>query len=358
LQKHTQFPPIMKKPLLLIAAGIFVNGAVYAQACNMILKDGQKVKLNIKTWTNPLTGDAKFTKAKEDAQTLKIAAYNEGVQSGTTPATSAYPMVYTAKKSDVKDAEEYALRTEIAGKNYYSYVVCKDDTMYLARNRGPIEVPDGKGGIYGYTIQGVQKLPLKMQVGDILPSYSDITIVFPTSTTDIVKHKVFSHYSSSTSNESGFFVDSRTGESGIGPYTKTTTSAVYNTIDVEVKKTLSSNGHTINYALAKVTGEQEMSVGGTKYKAFIIDSESWTKQVMNASFESANEEVNRAQQAQFEKGQQWVEKLMKKKGYNNDLGYAVMYKREWFVPGLGAVKTQSFDMFGGILGEITIDGLE
>jgi hypothetical protein len=324
----------------------------------MLIKDGQKLNLEIRTWTNSLMADKKFLKASDDKKEAMIAAYNAGIMAGTTPVASSYPMTYLAKKSDAKDGAEYALRTTIADKNYFSYVVCKDDTLYLARNRGPIEMPDSKGGIYGFTIQGVQKIPMKLKVGDMLPPYEDISIITPQTSVEKVQIKVFSHNATNTTSEFGFATDSRTGESGFGNYTKTTTSAVYNLIDVDVRKTLKSSAHYLNYAIAKATGEEDVVVGASRYKAIVIESENWSKSVLDASFESATEQANREAKSAFEKYEVYKAKLAKRWGYTNELGYTVMYKKEWFVPGLGMVKTESYDPFGGIASQTLIAGLQ
>jgi hypothetical protein len=348
----------MKKHITISILAALYSAVAFGQNCNLSLKDGSKVNLNIVTWTTPLMSDPKFQKAKDEKKEEQVMKFNADAMAGTLPAASSYPMTYTAKKTTTPDGDEYVMTTIIADKEYNSYVRCANDTMYLCRNRGPIIVPDGKGGIYGYAIQGVQKVPINLKVGDELPSYEDINIVFPTSTDEVVKKQVFSHNSTSTSHEFGFATDSHTGETGFGNYTKTTTKAVYKMIDVAVRKTLSSSGHTINYVRSEVTGEEDVTVGGVKYKGYVIESETWSKQTAKVDYESVDEEVNKQQKAMFDKGQTKLSKLMVKKGFTNDLGYSVMYKREVFVPAIGMVKTQGYDLTGALTGEITIAGIE
>jgi hypothetical protein len=348
----------MRITYLLVASALLVSAHALAQPCNLNLKDGSKMTLLIKTWTNPHMSDSKFLKMKDEKQAEVIGQYNAQVRSGALPPASNYPLTYSVHKTTIPAGDEYTVGTEIAGKMYYSYVVCNNDTLYIARNRGPIEVPDGKGGIFGYSIQGIQILPMNLKVGDTPPSFQDLNIVFPTSTDVMVKKNVFSHTTSKTTNEFGYATDSRTGETFNGAYTKTTSVDVYKTIDVEVRKTMSSSGHSVHYMNARVIDEEEVTVGGKTYKAFVIDSESWSKQTNEVSIETADEEVKRQQEAFHKKVQTKMDKFMVKKAFTNELGYMVFYKREWFVPAIGMVKVEAYDMFGGLSSITLMEGLE
>ena len=340
---------------------IFVSCfAAAAQNCTVSIKDGAKIKLTAQSFTNPLIADAKFLKAKDEQQAAQIVAYNAAIAAGTTPAASNYPMTYTVKKTALKEGgDEFQLTTTIAGKEYSGYSICRGDSLFISRNRGILSTPDGKGGIYGYSIQGVQKLPVKIKVGDRLPTYEDIIIILPATTDINIKKKVFAGYETNTTNESGFFVDSRTGESGVGAYTKTTTREVYNTIDVAVRKTVSNSGHIVHYMFAEVTGEENITLSGLTYKAYLIESQTWSKQTITESFESADDQVNEQQKKLSEKMYKSYDKMMVKKQSTNELGYMVSYLKEWYVPELGGmVKTESYDAHGGIAGGMMLTGIE
>lgn len=349
------------KPCLFTVLTTLSAATGYAQGCgNLLLKDGSKLTLTAVTYPNAHATDVKFGKMKPEKQDEKILAYNADVASGKTGTATTYPMVFTAKKRSLPEGgDEYALTANIAGTDYTFYTVCRADTLFLCRNQGPVETPDGKGGIYGYSIQGVQKIPLKMKVGDKLPTFDDIIVVLPTSTDLDVKKSVFSHMGTKTTNESGFAVDSRTGQSFVGAYTKTTTSAVYKSIDVKVRQTLSSEGHIIHYVGAEVTGEEDITVSGVTYKTYIIESQTWSKQKLDASYESADEEVNREQKRLMDKMLAKHDKMMVKKQLTNDKGYMVSYTKEWFAPTLGSMlKSESYDMYGGIAGGSLVTSLE
>lgn len=350
---------VIKSALLLVTLAM-TSMQAYSQDCPLLLKDGNKLKLKVRTYSNSLVYDQKFQKEKkEDKKNEMVAAFNKEIESGAKAPANVTDIIYTAKGGKASDGNlAYMLTTTIAGTDYSSYIVCSGDTLYLSRNVGPVEMPDGKGGIYGHTIQGVQKLPLKLKVGDVLPSYSDISVIYPSTTDITVKKQVFSHYTSNTSKEFGFYTDSRTNVQGFGSYLKTSSQAVYNSIDVNVRKTVSGSGHAVNYAVAMVTAEEDVTVNGKKYRAYVIDSEKWLKVTLTEDFATADESVAREQKAQSEKIKDGLGKFMTKKGYTNSLGYVVTYIREWYVPEIGVVRTVAYDTFGVIANETVLTGLE
>lgn len=352
----------MKKIIITSLAALSMGITVFSQNCNLILKDGGKYTLQIQSWTNPLIGDTEFLEAEEENKEKQIASYNADVLSGKIIPASNYPMPFTIRKGDIDGWQEYTLTTNIAGTDYSGYEFCNKDTMYVFRNRGPVVIGTKENPI-GYTIQGVQKLPVNMKVGDVLPTFKDISFIFPQTMDATVKHKVSNGFYESGVSKFGYFTDSRTREAGYGPYTDYTPVEIFKFIDVEVRETISFSGHSINYMYALVTAEDELTISGLKYKAFIIESESWNKVALDVSYESADEEVSTEkirieQEALDKKVGETIEKQATKKGFTNDLGYSVMYKREWFVPQIGIVKTVAFDMYGGISTIMTTTGLE
>ncbi len=347
----------MNKILLFAITILGLSKVVFSQECNLSIKDGDLTKLKIITYTNPLSGDPKFLKAKEDKKDEMVAAYNASVLAGTVPPASNYTMEFHIKKNKLKDADEYQIGYNVGGKDYFSYLVCRADTLFLARNRGPVLVGTEENPI-GYSLQGIQILPMKLKVGDVLPTFEDISFTFPTSTDLTVKKKVFSHYSTSSSNGFGYAPNSN-GDYVLGPTIELKTRAVYNTIDVAVRQNLSFSAHSIQGVNQTVTGVEEVTISGVKYKAYIIESESWTKGKMNTNYESADEEVAKEQEKAAARLQAKGEKLMIKKQFTNKLGYMVLFSKGWYVPELGgAVKTESYDIFGGIASIMKSEGLE
>jgi len=141
---------IKNKTLLAAIAFLFISYSSFSQNCNLAIKDGSKLTLTAYSWTNPNLYDPKFQKLKDDKKDEQILAYNESVLSGKVAPASTYPMIFTVKKAAAEiGGDEYALTTSIAGKDYSAYVLCKNDTLYSYRNKGVVDLPDGKGGSLG-----------------------------------------------------------------------------------------------------------------------------------------------------------------------------------------------------------------
>ncbi|MBK7959642.1 MAG: hypothetical protein IPK03_17085 [Bacteroidetes bacterium] len=330
-----------------------------SQDCNIAIKVGTKTTINIQSYTNPLLTDPIFIKAKTEQKDALIAGYNAKVLSGEIKPSSNYPMNFvTTKSSENGNGVEFKIAYKVANVDYYSYVGCYKDTIYSFRNKGavPVGSPDNPLGI---SIQGPLLYPMQMKVGDTLPITEDVGFMFPSTSDIVVQKQVFSHMNTTTTRESGLAIETGTGNIINGPYERTKSRPVYKTIDVNVRKTLSFSSHAYQNMNAIITGEEEIIISGQKYKAFIIESESWSKGKMDFSFESNDEVVNRQQKAFAEKVQRKMEKIALKKQMTNSLGYLVLYSKVWFVPQLGGrVKTESYDIYGGISSIITTTGIE
>lgn len=325
-----------------------VPAIALAQTCKLAIPEEGMSTLSIRTFAGPMMTDPKFMKLKDAKKDEAVALFNAGVVAGTIPPASNTDMTFKIKKAVVEAGDEYTVSYNVGGVDYASYVVCKDDTLYIARNRGVMFVGPPDNPI-GFTIQGIQKVPVHMKVGDVLEPYEDVSFMFPTSADVTLKKTVFSHMRTTSSDHFGFATDSRTGESGLGPYTKTTTSAVYKDIDVAARQTLTFSSHSIQGMNTVVTGTEEVTVAGVKYTAYIIESESWSKGSMTTDYESADEAVNQQSEAFAAKIQGKQERLLMKKGFTNELGYMVMYGKTWFVPELGGgVIMESYDLTGAI----------
>ena len=109
---------------------------------------------------------------------------------------------------------------------------------------------------------------------------------------------------------------------------------------------------------AEVTGEEELTISGTKYKAYIIESETWNKGKMDVSYETNYKDVNDYYAKMVQKSQKRFDKMMLLKGNTNELGYSVSHLKEWYVPAIGIVKSESYDNLGGIAGGMSLTALE
>lgn len=330
---------IQKNKLPLTALVImFTSYSTFSQNCNLAIKDGSKLTLTFYSWTNPNLYDPKFQKLKDDKKDEQILAYNQSVLTGKIAPASTYPMTFTTKKTtSTNGGDEYIVTTTIAGKDYSGYALCKNDTLYSIRNKGVIYLLDGKGDSLGFSIQSPQILPTKMKVGDKLPTYDDISFLYPTSSEKRLK-MVFTEVIPETNTHYA--------------------SSIWGTIEVNGRQTLTFSSRLIHYVNAEVTGEEEVTIGGVKYKAYIIESETWNKGKMDVSYETNFKEVDEYYAKLTEKGQKKFDKMMLRKGNTNELGFSVSYLKEWFVPTIGIVKSESYDNLGGIGGGMSITGIE
>lgn len=326
----------MKNQIKAIASAImllFVACSAFSQQCNLLIKDGSKLTLSFLSYTNPSLYDPKFPKLKEEKKDAQIAEYNASVASGKIAPASNSPMTFTLKKTGSSPAgDEFTITVNIAGKDYSSYLLCSPDTLYVYRNKGAVELPDGKGGSAGFTLQGPQKLPTKIKVGDKLPIYEDISFLYPVNhegMTQMIKSQVY-------------------GDAG----------QIFSTYDVKVRETVSFSSEIVHSMYAEVTGEDEIAISGTKYKAFIIESETWSKAKMDATYETNNDDLNKLLKENLAKGESKFNKMMLRKGYNNEKGYMVSYLKEWYAPGIGIVKSESYDLLGGIAGGMLTTAIE
>jgi hypothetical protein len=329
----------MKKTTYLMAIVLlFTSYTTFSQNCNLVIKDGSKLTLTFYSWTNPNLYDPKFQKLKQDKKDEQILAYNQSVLTGKLAPASASPMTFTTKKiTSTTGGDEYIVTTTIAGKDYSGYALCKNDTLYSIRNKGVIYLLDAKGDSLGFTIQSPQILPTKMKVGDKLPTYEDISFVNPTAS----KQRLKMVYTKSIPETDTHYAGS-----------------VWGTVEVNGKQTLSFSSRMIHYVNAEVTGEEEVVISGTTYKAFIIESETWNKGKMDVSYETSYKDVNDYYAKLVEKGQKKFDKMMLRKGNTNELGFSVSYLKEWFVPTIGIVKSENYDNLGGIGGGMSITGIE
>lgn len=348
----------MKHILLALGLCLCLGHKATAQNCAMTLKDGARSTIAFLSYSSPMMTDPKFLKAKDEQKQVQIEVYNAQVMSGTLAPASNTTMQFSIAKKDIPTGVEYKIGYNVGGVDYYSHVACSNDTIYSFRNREPIALGSADNPL-GYSLQGPTLYPMSMKVGDVLPACEDLGFLFPSSMDMMVKKKVFSHMNTTSSSENGYYVDSYTGESGIGPYTKTKTSAVFKLIDVQVRQTLSFSSHAYQNMNAHVTGEEMVTVSGVEYKAFIIESESWSKMKVDVSYESEDEAVNKEQEAFALRVQNKMARQAVRKQYTNKLGYAVAYSKTWFVPQLGsAIKSIAYDMHGGISSIMTTTAIE
>lgn len=133
-----------------------------------------------------------------------------------------------------------------------------------------------------------------------------------------------------------------------GDWRVTKYEQVFEDVDVHVMQTTQLNGHTIHYKNASVTEEKDISIDGKPYKALVIESELWIQAGFETTYAADNEKWRKYHQNFNDKIQDKAQKSLVKSGFLNEEGYNVSHLVEWFVPGIGIVKTICYDSIGCI----------
>ncbi len=341
----------MKKAITLAFGLYALIPNLYSQNSKLAYREGNVIALNVNSWTNDLIYDPKFIKQKQEKRDEQILAFNAKIVSGQLPPQKL-PLTYKVfnEPTSSKDLDSYRVTTNIGGKDYSSFYEASKDTMYIYRNKGVITSE------VGFTIQGVQKIPFNLKVGDKLPMFEDVGMMYPTSTNQKVKEQVSAGLKTKTTNEVGVAIGSD-GNVINGQYQKTSTYEVYNSIETEVRKTLQTSLVMLFYVNAEVTKTEEVKVAGKTYTAYVIDSEIWSKSKTDRTYESERASAANMLKAQDAKLEAKMGKKMVKWGFNNAEGYMVMFKQEWFVPEFGVVRVRVYDTHGGISSDSELESV-
>lgn len=209
------------------------------------------------------------------------------------------------------------------GTKVTMYQTCKNDTMFLTRDDLIINAENGMFVVYGQ-----QSIPLQLKVGDKLDPYKDYMISTP------ITKEGFVLVSTSKSN---FFA------SGNSYFMET----IIKTYNVQSKTDISMNTEYINYVNAKVVSEEQITISGKTFTAYKIEHEQWVKPNLNVKVNYNTDGISGSKQAkdQEAKTNKLLEKKLTKvsKSMSNKEGYMVTPKTDWFVPGIGIVKTYTYN---------------
>lgn len=354
----------MKKYLPLTSFTIVVsllllnlNNEAYGQNCLLdMYEQGKSITVETSITPGILEFYPEYLTAKEKKKPKIEEAYLADVASGKIQPNTTTVTLLISKSEGDENGHIVEFSMEAYDKIYTSQVMCTNDSMYIARNKYPI-IQEYEGTIMGIGIQGVKVIPLNIKVGDILPPYQDVGLTPKTSETFTMEEKVLTDIKTTTSIKYGAFQDSYDYQLKYGSHKVTETEYVYETIDVEVKKEAQGFLFTVNYAYAIVSGTEEVEYNGKKYTAYIIDSESWGKGMNQIEYESSSAQIVK----NLKRMDRWVEKkgakFLAKSGMTNEEGYIVTSSREWYVPGLGVVKTATYDMFGNFSSITTVKAI-
>lgn len=338
-------------PLIICLFGFMAISFSGQQSPCFKLTEGQSYTADTQAWVNALMLDPKFSKMKQEQRDKKVEEFNDAINKGRKGDYGAPSEIKVTKIEQLDDMT--AIHLKAMAYEYETVIYCDADTMYLVRFPKPIWYVY-QGDTLGVTFYGVQKMPTKLQVGDMVPSYTDFTMMTPKTWTTEMKEKVLSYSYYSTEYESFGFGQDNSGNYGWGPVQKRVKNDVYTSVSHELQVTEQVQNTTINNAIAYVTETEEMKLGGTTVTAYIIESQQWTKQDKITDFYAEKQSIANQAKKDHEKLQDKIKKKMLKVFPENELGYQVVYKKEWYVPGFGIVKSISHDAHGAIQSKTTV----
>lgn len=199
---------------------------------------------------------------------------------------------------------------------------CKNDTMYMTRKPFLVDEKTNLWWIYG-----VQKIPMKLEIGQSIEPHSDYAIM-----SDVTKEGR-SDVKTMNSSWDG---------------ANTITTYIY-TFNVATKSTVNLSSEMISGMNSKVVAYEDITIGDKTYKAYKIDYEMWIKQGYKVEFEYDTKGMKSGDAKQVEEQNKKINDKLKKnfnkalKGYTNSKGYLVIPRTDWFVPGLGWVRAHTYD---------------
>ncbi|MBP7478432.1 MAG: hypothetical protein KA797_07915 [Chitinophagales bacterium] len=342
---------------LLIILFFFLAFSLNAQEC-IKFKQGQHMKMTVYRYSNDEVFMPSWGKMKDSKRDENVAAFNDKVSSGQIKSVGT-SYIYDIKSVSKENGIDRAfLSTDIAGKTYTSFVSCIDGVMNFTRIIGANYTVDAKGDTIAFGILGIQSVPNTLKVGDRLNPYEDIMVSIPSTISYNEKKSILTGVRTSTRSFNDIGFDYEKGTFGSGTRTVTETKGIYESIDVKIRETTQFSGNTINYAVSEVIEEEDINIDGVNYKAYRIESETWTKGNITKTYQSSNDEWKRQRENFDEKVKASMTKRGIKKGYTNAAGYVVIHKTEWFVPGIGMVKMNVYDNYGNILSHSILESLK
>lgn len=335
----------MKKALLFVAGVIFLAN-VQSQELQLTL--GQKITTETILYANKLPLDSKWGKLNDDKRDELVVELNDKIIAGTVEPS--HISVAKFEVIDVKNANgaaQFTLKAYDSGFEYQTTNYFTKDTALLVRNADPV-FSVNKGDTLGMSIQGIQRIPANLKVGDKLPQYTDLGFTFPETWTSKMTEKVYAGRKTETKNEFGYMKDDNTGEYSLGNFKVTTTIAIYDNISHDVQITENINSSIIHYFSASCTGTENMNINGKEQTTYIIESQRWAKSKINREYTAERQDLANKKEAEFEKFMEKAAKKTARRKHTNPEGYVVTYLKEWFLPGFGMVQTESYDHHGAI----------
>jgi hypothetical protein len=347
----------MKRFILALAVVAYALN-LNAQKCTEF-EPGQVIKSSVKTWycMKPLTPE--WAKMKPAAKAKFVEEYNANAESGTEkPAyegnleTKIKEVLFLQDQPEL--GELVVSSTEIAGVEYNSNTLCKGDTLFIVRGDDRLTYTKGPNGeITGHSITGVQIIPKNLKVGDVLPMYEDYSTTLPTSSEWTESVQQITGYKDVKST-----YQKQDMKNNLWEITETKSEAIWDDVAVRVKMESQFVMQIKNWVNANVVREEELEIDGKKYKAFVIESQKWVKSGTQSVITSDNKKWQSTYERVNKRIQNKANKEIAKMGIMNEEGYMITFLTEWYIPSLGVVKYESYDMNGFLTSRFSWENLK
>lgn len=335
----------MKKFIIFLSLLFITTSLSNAQQCSLY-EQGKVIKSSMKTWFPMKPMMPEWAKMKQAEKNKTVDEFNKNAESGTEKPSyeGSFEMPIDNIVAE-PNADLITFTSVFNGVEYKTYTACLNDTMYFVRGpRFSIEYKDRKPA--GYKIIGVQIIPNKLKVGDMLTPYTDFGETFPETKEWQERVTIFAGYEEKKETGNGLFLDAYDSKWKSGTYERTYSEAVYVQVMGDFKQKSSFSMETRNYVNARVVKEEVITIDGQPYNAYVIESQKWVKAGPDVSIKSNIESWQKNYDKISAKIAKKANKEIAAMGILNEQGYMVTYTTDWFVPGLGIVKSIGYDSNG------------
>ncbi|HOY39478.1 MAG TPA: hypothetical protein PLK75_09285 [Bacteroidales bacterium] len=347
----------MKKLLVSLSLLCFINVSMFSQNC-FLLEKGYINKSVSHNYYSDLTSTKGWSKMKPEKKAELINQFNTDVLNGTKAPSSSYFADIYVKDIERGEIEKLTYGLTINGIEYTFPCLCVDNVHYYYRTVGPVYYVSN-GDTIGAGFNGTQAIPNNLKVGDILPSYEDISNLIIGTTSYEDKQRVLDGYREvETIEKNATYLSKQTGRYETGTWKVTKYEEVWKDIDVKVLESTALNSHTIHYVNAIVDRTEEVVLDDKTYTAYVIESEMWIQSGFESTFAADNAKWQKRRENFQNRLDNQVQKKLIKSKFLNEEGYYVTYLSEWFIPNIGVVKTITYDSEGCISSIGKWDGLK
>lgn len=303
-------------------------GAANAQTCADIkLKKGQVLTYN-REMVPMQTKDVAYFKMSKKEKDKADEDYVKAVAEGKIAKVTDQLVSTVEDVTTEGDVTKFSMSTTSKGVPYKTKAFCSNSIFVIApyQDYQQTSIPAGNQTLTYTSINGYNKIPLSIKVGDTIPMYQNVSYMSPLMKDYPVKVR---HTEKDMNGDLWLITETKMEH-------------------VEV-----SSSTVTKYVNRQVIGEEEIMISGTPYKAYKISSEVWTRVRMKGDASSISTD------ALFNAALNLIDKKTQKRVGANPEGYLVFAINDWFVPQLGAMaKTEIYDTNGNLTTTLTLNNIQ